>query len=262
MILPPFLWLMISERLVTRQPPLPSAAVDPRTPQPGSLLEHPVRRAQQRGGNLPCRHDQQPDRGGRHGRDLDGRRGLRRIRVRGFRFSFRRLTLMVFLSTYMVPPIALVIPLYLILVRLHLLDSRARADPGLLLLHHAVRPVDPERHFRAIPRDLEDAARIDGCTRIGALFRVILPLASPGLLATALFAFLLAWDEFLYALIFTSTAQARRSRSRSPSSPGDTRPTSGWWRPEGSWRRSHRCSSRCCSSATSSADWTSGAVKG
>ncbi len=50
---------------------------------------------------------------------------------------------------------------------------------------------------------------MDGCTRVGALFRVILPLARPGLLATGMFAFLLAWDEFLYALIFTSTTNAK-----------------------------------------------------
>jgi multiple sugar transport system permease protein len=56
---------------------------------------------------------------------------------------------------------------------------------------------------------LEDAARIDGCSRIGALFRVVLPLARPGLLATALFGFLLAWDEFLYALIFTSSLNSK-----------------------------------------------------
>jgi multiple sugar transport system permease protein len=64
-------------------------------------------------------------------------------------------------------------------------------------------------YFQTIPRDLEDAARIDGCTRVGALFRVILPLARPGLLSTMLFAFLIAWDEFLYALIFTSTTAAK-----------------------------------------------------
>jgi multiple sugar transport system permease protein len=125
------------------------------------------------------------------------------------RFSFRRLTLVVFLSTYMLPPIAIVIPLYLILVQLHLLDSRA----GLIVVYCSF--ITPfvlwilSGHFRAIPRDLEDAARIDGCSRIGALFRIILPLAKPGLLATALFAFLLAWDEFFYALIFTSSAHAK-----------------------------------------------------
>jgi multiple sugar transport system permease protein len=125
------------------------------------------------------------------------------------RFPFRRATLVMLLSTYMLPPIAIVIPLYLILVQLHLLDSRL----GLIVVYCSF--ITPfvlwilSGHFRAIPRDLEDAARIDGCSRIGALFRVILPLAKPGLLATALFGFLLAWDEFFYALIFTSSSNAK-----------------------------------------------------
>jgi multiple sugar transport system permease protein len=56
---------------------------------------------------------------------------------------------------------------------------------------------------------LEDAARVDGCSRLGALVRVMLPLSRPGIIATALYAFLLCWDEFLYALIFTSTSEAK-----------------------------------------------------
>ncbi len=126
-----------------------------------------------------------------------------------FKFRFRRGALLLFLSTYMLPPIAIVIPLYLIMVRLHLLDTRL----GLIIVYCSF--ITPfvlwilSGHFRTIPRDLEDAARIDGCTRMGALFRVILPLARPGLLATALFGFLLAWDEFLYALIFTSSTHAK-----------------------------------------------------
>jgi multiple sugar transport system permease protein len=127
-----------------------------------------------------------------------------RLKFRGARTS-----LMLFLSTYMVPPIALVIPLYLIMVRLHLLNTRL----GLILVYctFAVPFVlwTMGNYFQTIPRDLEDAARIDGCSRIGALFRVILPLARPGLLSTMLFAFLIAWDEFLYALIFTSTPAAK-----------------------------------------------------
>jgi multiple sugar transport system permease protein len=125
------------------------------------------------------------------------------------RFRFQRAVLLLFLSTYMLPPIAIVIPLYLILVRLHLLDTRV----GLIVVYCSF--VTPfvlwilSGHFRAIPADLEDAARIDGCTRLGALFRVILPIARPGLLATVLFGFLIAWDEFLYALIFTSSTASK-----------------------------------------------------
>jgi len=124
-------------------------------------------------------------------------------------FRFQRGILLVFLSTYMLPPIAILISLYLTMVQLHLLDTRL----GLILVYCSF--ITPfvlwimSGYFRSIPRDLEDAARIDGCSRIGALFRVVLPLARPGLLATALFGFLLAWDEFLYALVFTSSLSSK-----------------------------------------------------
>ena len=125
------------------------------------------------------------------------------------RFRMQRPILLVFLSTYMVPPIALVIPLYLTMVRLHLLDTRL----GLIIVYCTFTTPFVlwimSNFMRTIPPELEDAARVDGCTRVGALFRVILPLARPGLLATMLFGFLVAWDEFLYALIFTSTPAAK-----------------------------------------------------
>jgi multiple sugar transport system permease protein len=60
-------------------------------------------------------------------------------------------------------------------------------------------------YIETISPELDDAARVDGCSRLGALWRVIVPVAAPGLLSTALLAFLLAWDEFLYALIMTQT---------------------------------------------------------
>jgi multiple sugar transport system permease protein len=124
-------------------------------------------------------------------------------------FRFQRGILLLFLSTYMLPPIAILISLYLMMVQLHLLDTKL----GLILVYCSF--IIPfvlwimSGYFRSIPRDLEDAARIDGCSRVGALFRVVLPLARPGLLATALFGFLLAWDEFLYALVFTSSLNSK-----------------------------------------------------
>jgi multiple sugar transport system permease protein len=121
------------------------------------------------------------------------------------RFRLSRAALLLFLSTYMIPPIALVIPMYLIMVKLGLLNSKR----GLIIVYCSFTTPFVlwimGNYFQTIPRELEDAARIDGCTRIGALFRVILPLSRPGLLSTTLFAFLIAWDEFLYALVFTST---------------------------------------------------------
>jgi multiple sugar transport system permease protein len=125
------------------------------------------------------------------------------------RFRLRRTSLFAFLAIYMLPPIALVIPLYLALANLHLLDTKT----GLVLTYCSI--VTPfclwtmSNYYLSLPKDLEEAARVDGCSRLGALVRIILPLSRPGLLTTAMFGFLLAWDEFLYSLIFTSTTNAK-----------------------------------------------------
>jgi multiple sugar transport system permease protein len=125
------------------------------------------------------------------------------------RFPFRRATLMVFLATYMLPQIALLIPLYFILSSLSLLDTQL----GLILVDCSL--VIPftlwilSNYFLTIPVELEEAARIDGTSRVGALFRVVLPSAKPGIFAAIMFSFLLAWDEFMYALIFTSSDAAK-----------------------------------------------------
>ena len=59
--------------------------------------------------------------------------------------------------------------------------------------------------FQEVPADLEEAAMVDGCTRLGALWRVVLPLSAPGLIATSIFTFLGAWNEFAFASLLTST---------------------------------------------------------
>ncbi len=121
------------------------------------------------------------------------------------RFRFRGTVLMIFLATYMLPQIALLIPLYLALSTLQLLDTKL----GLIIVNCSL--VIPftlwilSNYFVTIPEELEEAALIDGCSRMGALFRVVLPSAKPGIFAALMFSFLLAWDEFMYALIFTSS---------------------------------------------------------
>jgi multiple sugar transport system permease protein len=125
------------------------------------------------------------------------------------RFGFKRTTMIFFLIAYMLPPIALLIPLYLVLAQLRMLDSII----GLTLVYCSFTTPFVlwimTNQFLALPAELEDAARVDGCSRLGALVRVVLPVARPGLFATMMFAFLLAWDEFLFALIFTSTPNAK-----------------------------------------------------
>jgi multiple sugar transport system permease protein len=104
----------------------------------------------------------------------------------------------------LLPPIAIVIPVYVILRYFNLLDTRY----GLLLVYLSfILPLVVwlmRSYFAAIPSELEDAARIDGCSRLGALIRVVLPLAGPGLVSVAVFAFIAAWNEYLYAFILTS----------------------------------------------------------
>jgi multiple sugar transport system permease protein len=125
------------------------------------------------------------------------------------RFPFRRTTLMAFLVTYMLPPISLIIPLYLLMARFGLLDTKI----GLIIVYCSLATPftlwTMSNFFGTLPIELEEAARVDGCSRLGALWRIILPLSRPGIVATALFGFLLCWDEFLYSLIFTSTSNAK-----------------------------------------------------
>jgi multiple sugar transport system permease protein len=125
------------------------------------------------------------------------------------RFPFRRMTLMAFLVTYMLPPISLIIPLYLLMARFGLLDTKT----GLIIVYCSLATPftlwTMSNFFGTLPSELEEAARVDGCSRLGALWRVILPLSRPGIIATGLYGFLLCWDEFLYSLIFTSTSNAK-----------------------------------------------------
>lgn len=120
------------------------------------------------------------------------------------RFPGDRGFMVVIMMAQMLPPIAIVIPLYVLLRRLNMLDTHY----GLVLVYLSfILPLVVwlmRGYFAAIPSELEDAARIDGCSRLGALFRVVLPLSGPGLVSVAVFAFIAAWNEYLYAFIFTN----------------------------------------------------------
>jgi len=124
-------------------------------------------------------------------------------------FKFSRNIMLLFVATRMVPEVSLILPLFILASRLHQINK-----PSVLIvtylsfcLPYAVWML--AAFFQTVPLDLEDAARIDGCSRLGILFRVVMPIAVPGLVSTAMFTFLLAWDEFFYALIFTSTLAAK-----------------------------------------------------
>jgi multiple sugar transport system permease protein len=121
---------------------------------------------------------------------------LARLRFRGKEGIAR-----FFLSTRMAPPAAMVIPFYVLYFRLDLIDTRI----GLVLLHGALNVSLVAWMLRAffadVPEELEDAARVDGATRIGAFFRVTLPLAAPGVATATVFSLLASWNEFLFAMM-------------------------------------------------------------
>jgi multiple sugar transport system permease protein len=127
-----------------------------------------------------------------------------------FRWPYRagtRLSLWI-LSTRMFPPIVTAIPLFLMMRDVRLLNTRA----SLVIVYTAFNlpfVVWMMRgFFQEIPRDLEEAARVDGDSRMGALRRVVLPLVAPGLAATAIFCLIISWNELLFALILTQTDAA------------------------------------------------------
>lgn len=116
-----------------------------------------------------------------------------------------RLFIMLALLTRMIPPIAIGVPLVSILASLHLTDTSI----GLALAQTTISlPLSiwlMASFFEAVPHDLEEAALVDGCGRLRALARVILPVVRGGLAVTALFAFLASWNEFMFALLLTAT---------------------------------------------------------
>jgi N,N'-diacetylchitobiose transport system permease protein len=110
-------------------------------------------------------------------------------------------------AVQMVPLVALIIPLYIMLSRVHQVDKLS----GLIVTYIAiVLPfcVWTLRGFVAgVPKELEEAAMVDGSTRFGAFVRIMLPLVAPGLVATSIFAFIQAWNEFIFAYVLLSSQE-------------------------------------------------------
>ena len=129
-----------------------------------------------------------------------------------FRFYGRKPFIVVILGVQMVPLAALIIPLYITMARLNQVDKLS----GVISLYLTfVLPfaVWTLRGFLlGIPKELEESAMVDGCTRFGAFVRILLPLVGPGLVATSIFAFIQAWNEFIIAYVFLHTPEKQTLR--------------------------------------------------
>jgi multiple sugar transport system permease protein len=127
-----------------------------------------------------------------------------------FRLVFRleRRIGLALLTMRIVPAVVLLVPVYLLILRLDLLDTWT----GLIIVYTALNITFVvwmmESFFREIPVDLEEAAMVDGDSRLSAFRRIVVPLAAPGLVATAIFAVIVTFNEFLFALVLTATPDA------------------------------------------------------
>ena len=125
------------------------------------------------------------------------------------RFRGKKGLMLTILFTYMLPPAALIIPLYRIYSRLGFLD---RKGPLAILYLSFIVPFIiwvMQDFFGSISKSFEEAAQVDGATRLQTLYYIFLPIARPGAIATGILAFLMSWDEFFYSLIFTSSLSSK-----------------------------------------------------
>ena len=125
------------------------------------------------------------------------------------RFKGRNFLMLLILFTYMLPPVALVLPMYRMFQKMGLLNTKT----GLTMLYLSF--IIPfiiwimQGFFGSISKSYEEAAEIDGASRIQIFLHIFLPMARPGAIATGILALLMAWDEFFYSLIFTSNLDAK-----------------------------------------------------
>jgi multiple sugar transport system permease protein len=129
---------------------------------------------------------------------------LARLRVRG-----RELILAALVAVSTFPLVTLMVPLFQIMRGLGLLNTYPALILPYAVLNLPVCTLVLVSFFASIPKDLENAAMIDGCTRLGALWWIVVPLSAPGLFTAAILAFVNAYDEFLLALSFLSSQRMR-----------------------------------------------------
>jgi len=126
-----------------------------------------------------------------------------------YRFTGRKLFIVLVIGIQMLPAIGLIIPLYVLLAKY----GQVNKLTGVILVYLTTAlpfSVWTLRGFLiGIPKDLEEAAMVDGSTRLGAFARILLPLVAPGLVATSVFTFITVWNEFIYANVLLSKPQSQ-----------------------------------------------------
>jgi len=126
---------------------------------------------------------------------------LAAVSLAKYRFAGRAVFIVLVIGIQMLPPIGLIIPLYVLLGRYSLVNTLTGVTLVYITFALPFAVWTLRGFLHGIPRELEEAAMVDGSTRIGAFLRILLPLVAPGLVATSVFAFITAWNEFIFASI-------------------------------------------------------------
>jgi N,N'-diacetylchitobiose transport system permease protein len=132
---------------------------------------------------------------------------LAALAIARFRFYGRRAFIVVIIGVQMIPATALIIPLYVLLARANQVDRLSGVIVTYLTFVLPFTVWTLRGFVMGIPPELEEAAMVDGCTRFGAFLRILLPLIVPGLVATSIFAFVQAWNEFIFAYVILASQE-------------------------------------------------------
>ncbi|HEY3920663.1 MAG TPA: carbohydrate ABC transporter permease [Gaiellaceae bacterium] len=132
---------------------------------------------------------------------------LAAVALAKFRFTGRKSFIVLMIVIQMLPANAMIIPLYVVLAKYHQTGQLTGVIATYMTFVLPFCIWTLRGFIVGIPRDLEEAAMVDGNTRLGAFVRILLPLAAPGLVATAIFAFIQAWNEFIFAYILLPDSQ-------------------------------------------------------
>lgn len=122
-----------------------------------------------------------------------------------YRFRGKGLIMLLFLGTQMVPVMIMLVPLYIVFGRLDLLNTLTALIVTYTAINIPFCLVTISGFFQRIPAALEEAAMIDGCSRMKTVIRIILPLMLPGIVATFVFAFTAAWNDLFFGVMFTTS---------------------------------------------------------
>jgi N,N'-diacetylchitobiose transport system permease protein len=126
---------------------------------------------------------------------------LAAVALAKYRFTGRKIFIVLMIGIQMLPGAGLIIPLYVVLARYHQVNALSGVIITYLTFALPFSVWTLRGFIIGIPKDLEEAAMVDGSTRLGAFVRILLPLVAPGLVATSVFAFITSWNEYIFARI-------------------------------------------------------------